>query len=463
MKACTQCTNCPSASFLQVADDGGIGCVPVAAAVADRGGRLTVTEFFTATRITFCSQSLTLDGKLARAAEVAALVDADYTKPGETLSVTAAEWNDLADSLVRLRQGDWAEQLDTFHSLASCDVMSTHGAETKLGVFVVDKGDGKDPFPLLLAVRLDRRTEYAQLSTLRTTEFLNTVARRVAGVNAPGELVGNARLKGVHVLDHAGLTVPYALFTDFLWGTKSPTPATDGGLLFSSWGDDLLRSDRDLPKMLSLFPTEVNKLRKAGLWNSQTLRFFGFVYGAVHDAQGHLLPLNMRDPRKDRVAFWLRGGFEETLADLHPAWCGTIPQLHRTMRRVMTAEELAAFPKVVLMKRVASYVFRGVETDPERGSVMLDHDQRCGMLWYGAMLAHGVLVSRGGAMEFDEARLGGFFDTLLNECLAVEAHVDAPEAYASALVAFNRRYGSFSPDGTWRVPTSLRHALDHSA
>jgi len=457
--ACVSCDSvCQHRPRPTDGDDCGPVCVP-AAAERDMG-RLSVTEFFSTAQLALTNAQFSLADKLARAVELAVRVDPSFTKPGETLSVTTAEWTDFADSLGRLGKGEWSEQLETFRAMAAAEVMGARGTETRLGAFVVDKGDGNEPFPLLLAARFDRRTELAQLTTLRCKEFLDTVAQRVAGVNAPAELVANARLKGSHVLALAGLTVPYALFSDFLWGAKSATPATDGGLLFSSWGDDLLRPGRDLPRMLAVFPAEVEKLRRAGLWNARTLRFFGFVYAAVHDAQGHVLPLNMRDPRKERVAFWLRGGLEEVLADLHPVWCSTTPGLRGMMLNFMTADELAAFPRVVMMKRVVSYAYRGVEVDAQRGTVMLDHDQRCGLLLFGAMRMHGVLTSRGDGLEFEDSRLPGFFDNLLDECLAVEAQVDRPEDYAAALAAFNRRYGSFDAGGAWCVPPELLRALE---
>lgn len=370
------------------------------------------------------------------------------------------EVRQATDAVERAVRGDFSGLLTQFRQLV--DMPLEAFSRPHFGFSVLNTKEG--PQASFLLYTLDHRTARAQ-EVLRSHAFVSRVAARVGFDSYPKEVL-TGRVQGAHVVASAGF-VRYSWFTDFLHGVHSETSATDGGVLFTNFADDLVGTDRAFVK--ALFPVPYEQARSRGLWTQETLRFASNVYFAVHDSLGHLLPYNLQHPVKQRVGAFLRGGFNELQADMHSLWVGVAPEMRPLMLQVFTPEELDFYPVAVVLKRLCSYLPRGFEADPVHGDLMLDNDARSALLLFQALRARGVITAAPAACEeagfvLHTERLPRAVNELFDECLSVERQIgQGVEAYAVALAHLHQRYVEFDPAGQWTLPSAVRQRLAMSS
>ena len=363
----------------------------------------------------------------------------------------AEEVERAAEALDRMAQGDpggLAAQLRSMVELPEAQADRVHFAFN-----IVGTADGLRAG--FLNYRLHRRTMEAQKVT-RSPDFVALMARRLGCADYP-PVVLDGRIQGVETLETSGF-IRYSWFSDFLPGVKSETAATDGGVLFSNFPDDLLGADR--PVLEALFPGLYREAEARGLLTIETTRFASNMYFSIHDCLGHLLPFPMNHPTREQVGFFLRGGLEELLADLHPLWAAVAPETRPFMETLFSPEDLAFFPIIIILKRVGSYLPRGHEKDADSGDLMIDHDARAALLLYRALEVHGVITPSEAGLDFHAECLPKAINALLDECLTVERCLArGDEAYSQALASFNSRYAEFDEEGNWLFPASVRDRL----
>ena len=368
-----------------------------------------------------------------------------------------AEVNQVVEAAEKAACGDSSGLLQQFRHVV--DMPAALAEQVHFAFTVVNTNTG--PQASFLLYTLDRRTIQAH-EVLRSSAFVSRVAARLGFDTYPPEVMAG-RIQGAEVVAATSF-VRYSWFTDFLYVFQSKTSATDGGVLFTNFADDLVEAHDG--NVQTLFPRLYAQVQKQGLWTKETLRFASNIYFSVHDCLGHLLPYNLQHPTKLRVGEFLQSGFNEFQADMHSLWAGTAPEVRSLMLEVFTPEELAFYPVSIVLKRVCSYLLRGVDQNRVSGDLMVDNDARAALLLFRALETRGVLVQSSGNQTcngFDLCldKLGEAVNSILDECLAVERQIaHGAEAYAIALATLHRRYVDFDVEGQWLLPSSIRLQLE---
>lgn len=376
---------------------------------------------------------------------VECLRDIDNGQGDPSLQADLAE---TALAAAEMAEGDFKMNFTSFKRLTAAT--AEDAGRDRLFLTVYQTADG--PQPLVMLISTDRRTIEAQEQVLRRKEFVDLIAARI-GAQGYSDKVLKSRIQGVIVNEVAGAIKPYAHFSDFLAGDFERNSATDGGLLYSWFADDLITDEWDLVR--AAFPSVAHRVEQAGLANIDSIRFLTFVHTIAHDTLGHC---DMERPELKAANRFEREGIEELNADVQAMWTTINPHTRSLLKEIMTEEEMYAMGRLWFVKRIIHYIRRGANRDPIYGHLNSDNDARTGVNFFEYAIRYGAIEYRGSHFDLHEDIWEEMIESLLDRMNAVFGELDGgAKRFEKACRQFNLEFGTRSPrNDKWVIPSELR-------